>query len=282
MCASAVWHGALNGGQLGPVELIQQRLRCGEVEESLGLLGAMDWSTMGAECYRALTAIADHLLRLELNAEREAQLEAALGMFYAPSRPLSDTVVLEYRDPISKYARRFFHHLLRYQRFEKAFLLAVDIGARDLFMDIHYVACDKGELVLADVARKRANEIDAESITTGPGEPQWSDTCDPAPDPAPLDRRTGRRWDEQVGWRAQPRPGDGTGHTPSSSRSQDGLASRAAGGGQLSRAAEEVFSRTVPSDQTWDWRQTEVNLEDNDDQVSGEAGTLKVVHFGLV
>ncbi|XP_048457461.1 WD repeat-containing and planar cell polarity effector protein fritz homolog isoform X2 [Rhincodon typus] len=53
----------------------------------------------------------------------------------------------------------------RYQRFEKAFLLAIDIGARDLFLDIYYVALDKGELALAEVAKKKANEIDAESIT---------------------------------------------------------------------------------------------------------------------
>ena len=42
-----------------------------------------------------------------------AQLEASLGTFYAPTRPLLDTTILEYRDQISKYARRFFHHLLR-------------------------------------------------------------------------------------------------------------------------------------------------------------------------
>nr|XP_040126746.1 WD repeat-containing and planar cell polarity effector protein fritz homolog isoform X3 [Ictidomys tridecemlineatus] len=96
-----------------------------------------------------------------------AQLEASLGTFYAPTRPLLDTTILEYRDQISRYARRFFHHLLRYQRFEKAFLLAVDIGAHDLFMDIHYLALDKGELALAEVARKKANDIDAESITSG-------------------------------------------------------------------------------------------------------------------
>lgn len=35
--------------------------------------------------------------------------------------------------------------------------------------DIHYVAHDKGELVLADVAKKKANEIDAESLTSGWG-----------------------------------------------------------------------------------------------------------------
>ncbi|KAM3863182.1 WD repeat-containing and planar cell polarity effector protein fritz homolog [Diretmus argenteus] len=158
--------GALTGGQMGPGELLQQRLRCGQVSQALGILEAMDWSTMGDQCYRGLGSVADYLLRLELNAEREAQLEAALGVFYAPPTPLSDTVVSEYREPISKYARRFFHHLLRHQRLEKAFLLAVDVEARDLFMDLHYVAGDKGEVVLADVAKRKANEIEARAAAT--------------------------------------------------------------------------------------------------------------------
>uniref|UniRef100_A0A8C3PPN0 Uncharacterized protein n=1 Tax=Calidris pygmaea TaxID=425635 RepID=A0A8C3PPN0_9CHAR len=78
------------------------------------------------------------LVSLPLCLNSAAQLEASLGTFYAPTRPLLDATVLEFRDPISRYARRFFHHLLRYQRFEKAFLLAVDIGARDLFMVSHF------------------------------------------------------------------------------------------------------------------------------------------------
>lgn len=41
-------------------------------------------------------------------------LEETLGSFYAPSRPLSDVTVLQFRDMISKLSRRFFHHLLRY------------------------------------------------------------------------------------------------------------------------------------------------------------------------
>ncbi|XP_067369321.1 WD repeat-containing and planar cell polarity effector protein fritz homolog isoform X2 [Channa argus] len=162
--------GALTGCQMGPGEVLQQRLRCGQVREALGILEAMDWNTMGDECYRGLSAITNHLLRLELNTEREAQLQAALGVFYAPPAPLSDMVILEYREPISKYARRFFHHLLRHQRFEKAFLLAVDLEASDLFMDLHYVARDKGEVVLADVAKRKANEIEALAIA-GNGDP---------------------------------------------------------------------------------------------------------------
>ncbi|XP_053316219.1 WD repeat-containing and planar cell polarity effector protein fritz homolog [Spea bombifrons] len=159
--------GAVSKGQLGPMEIISQYLRFDEIDEAIGILGSMNWDTRAPQCYACMNAIVNHLLRQKLTPAREAQLEATLGTFYSPTRPLLDTTILEYRDPISRYARRFFHHLLRYQRFEKAFLLAVDIGARDLFMDIHYLALDKGELALAKVAKKKATEIDAESISSG-------------------------------------------------------------------------------------------------------------------
>ncbi|XP_070285426.1 WD repeat-containing and planar cell polarity effector protein fritz homolog isoform X4 [Myotis yumanensis] len=159
--------GIFTRGQLGLVDVISQYIHYDEVCEAISMLSSMNWDTLGHQCFVSMSAIVNHLLRQKLTPEREAQLEASLGTFYAPTRPLLDTTILEYRDQISKYARRFFHHLLRYQRFEKAFLLAVDIGARDLFMDIHYLALDKGELALAEVARKRARDIDAESITSG-------------------------------------------------------------------------------------------------------------------
>ncbi|XP_063774525.1 WD repeat-containing and planar cell polarity effector protein fritz homolog isoform X5 [Pseudophryne corroboree] len=159
--------GAVSRGQLGPVEIISQYLRYEEVDEAIAVLSCMNWNTAGQQCYTCMSAIVNQLLRQKLTPENEAQLEACLGTFYSPARPLLDVIILEYRDPISRYARRFFHHLLRHQRFEKAFLLAVDIGARDLFMDIHYLALDKGELALAKVAKKKAKEIDAESINAG-------------------------------------------------------------------------------------------------------------------
>ncbi|XP_028845506.1 WD repeat-containing and planar cell polarity effector protein fritz homolog isoform X2 [Denticeps clupeoides] len=242
--------GALTGGQAGPVELVQQRLRCGQVDEALGILGAMDWSTMGEECYRALSSVTEHLLRLGLNLEREAQLEAALGVFYMPSRPLSDSVILEFRDAISRYARRFFHHLLRHQRFEKAFLLAVNIGARDLFMDIHYVATDKGELVLADVAKKKANEIDAESLTSGTGEQQ-----DAAVGETPVQGREGR----------------GPGRTR---LSRSVRAPRKAG--EVKGADAELAAGRV-----WPWK-SELNHLDMSDESNEDPGRLKLIHLGSV
>lgn len=65
--------GVLSGGRIGHGELLQQRLRCSQIQEALGILEAMDWSSMGDECFRGLSVIANHLLRLELNSEREGE-----------------------------------------------------------------------------------------------------------------------------------------------------------------------------------------------------------------
>ncbi|NXG62706.1 FRITZ protein, partial [Hemiprocne comata] len=105
--------GVITRGQLGLVEIIQQYIRYDEIHEAINVLSTMNWNTMGHQCYVCLSAIVNHLLKQKLTPDREAQLEASLGTFYAPTRPLLDTTVLEYRDPISRYARRFFHHLLR-------------------------------------------------------------------------------------------------------------------------------------------------------------------------
>lgn len=90
--------------------------------------------------YASLTTICDALIVKPLNYTTETQLEAALASFYAPTRAINDLVVIEYRDHVVRYARRFLHHLLRHRRLQKAFLLATDIGAQDLFLDIHHMA----------------------------------------------------------------------------------------------------------------------------------------------
>ncbi|XP_076833657.1 LOW QUALITY PROTEIN: WD repeat-containing and planar cell polarity effector protein fritz homolog [Brachyhypopomus gauderio] len=245
--------GVMNGAQLGAGELLQHRLRCGEVGAALGILGNMDWCMMGAECYRGVISVTDHLLRKPLDEETEAQLEAALGMFYSPSRCVTDTVILEYRDPISRYARRFFQHLLRHQRFEKAFLLALDIGARDLFMDLHYVAGDCGESALAATAQRKAQELD----------PQESVTSDPDESTAAEQRVWG-------GVSLSPTP-----DTPSSLRGRPShtvrstTPSRAASSENGRQRKEEDLNKTLPEPATWPWNQTETSLLNWEDQASG-------------
>ena len=43
----------------------------------------------------------------------EGLLEETLGCFYTPYRPLTDVTVLQFRDPLSRWSRRFFYHMLR-------------------------------------------------------------------------------------------------------------------------------------------------------------------------
>ncbi|CAH3143906.1 unnamed protein product [Porites lobata] len=161
--------GVLTNGRLGTVEMVSEYIKHDQAEEAVNFLNSMNWNTEGRACFACLMLIMNYLLKLPLNSEREGLLEEALGSFYAPSRPLSDVTVLEFREPISKLSRRFFPRG-GYKRFEKAFLLAVDIGAKDLSMDIHYLACDIGNYPLAEIAKQRAIQIDNEPLTSDTGE----------------------------------------------------------------------------------------------------------------
>ncbi|XP_053568039.1 WD repeat-containing and planar cell polarity effector protein fritz homolog [Bombina bombina] len=259
--------GAVSRGQLGPVEIISQYLRNEEVEEAIGVLNCMNWNAMGHQCYACLSGIVNHLLRQKLTLEKEAQLETCLGTFYSPTTPLLDAIVMEYRDPISRYARRFFHHLLRYQRFEKAFLLAVDIGARDLFRDIHYLALDKGELALAKVAKKKAEEIDAESINAG------VETV------VPMDRVEDIN-ESFVDLSLTPQAGESH-HAGSSNSSYSAQHTRARR--QLLNIENEIGIEAYAEslDKAMPWNQG-LSKEEFTEENNGANGSLKVVHFGLV
>ncbi|XP_053236299.1 WD repeat-containing and planar cell polarity effector protein fritz homolog isoform X4 [Podarcis raffonei] len=271
--------GVIPRGQLGLVEIIQEYIHQNEIHEAINILSSMNWNIMGHQCYISLSAILNYLLRQKLNLTREAQLEASLGTFYAPTRPLSETTVLEYRDQVSRYARRFFHHLLRHQRFEKAFLLAVDIGARDLFMDIHYFALDKGELALAEVAKKKANDIDTESITTGVEIPGHMDREDALSD-AFVNLTIQPQEDQKV-----------QDSLPTSSASARCLTHVTYSSSTRSTFSKETDKRdcefvtgncTAPQvDKPASWCRTETPEETRDGQEI-RSGSIEVVHFGLV
>ncbi|XP_064623085.1 WD repeat-containing and planar cell polarity effector protein fritz homolog isoform X2 [Lineus longissimus] len=172
--------GVHNHNRLSPAQLVNQYIKHQQLDEAVNLLSSMNWNVDSQMSFLCLSAIMTHLLRMPLTSDREVQLEATLGTFYG--RQLSEVVVLEHRDHIGRLARRFFHHLLRYSRFDKAFLLAIDIGARDLFMDIHYMAKDKGETALAQVAKKKADEIEAEMPLTDTTESLTSFDEEASPD----------------------------------------------------------------------------------------------------
>ncbi|XP_001512974.3 WD repeat-containing and planar cell polarity effector protein fritz homolog isoform X1 [Ornithorhynchus anatinus] len=275
--------GVFTGGRLGLVEIINQYIRYDEIDEAINILSTMSWDAMGHQCFISMSAIVNHLLRQKFTLEREAQLEASLGTFYAPTRPLSDTAVLEFRDPISRYARRFFHYLLRHHRFEKAFLLAMDIGARDLFMDIHYLALDKGELALAEVAKKRANDIDAESITTGVellGPLDGGDRLTAAFDGLSLSPQAEEKHPENF-----PLPGpDGSpiSHCPSLDSSFQRPTYSRQVADKEHEPEKDIYASSLMDKRGVGWNSGGDLGEDYLEEETGDGGSLRMVHFGLV
>ncbi|XP_076814983.1 WD repeat-containing and planar cell polarity effector protein fritz homolog [Clavelina lepadiformis] len=146
-------------GTLDTLSIIQQHIKANKVTYAVNLLCSLNWNYESDTAYHGLLTIMDHLLCKPLSYEREGQLEGALSSFYASKNKITESIIIKYRTTVGCYARRFFHHLLRFQRFEKAFLLAKDISSADLFMDIYFAAKDLGEMQLAQMAKIKAEEI---------------------------------------------------------------------------------------------------------------------------
>ena len=141
--------GVFGQGALG---LVKEHVRCKKYQAAIKVLYSINWNTSASIAYAALTTILDSLFVQPLNYNRETYIENCLAAFYNPARPLSDLIVLEFRDHILRYARRFFHHLLRHRRLQKSFLLAIDIGAQDLFLDVHHMALHyKGNFIIRPI-----------------------------------------------------------------------------------------------------------------------------------
>ncbi|XP_076625575.1 WD repeat-containing and planar cell polarity effector protein fritz isoform X2 [Colletes latitarsis] len=149
----------LEGDSLSGDVLVKRYLSLCQVEQATSLLLSMNWDTHPRACMHALNQIVNYLFKLPLTPERENFIQNALGSFHVPIKPISQTIEEEYGDEIRDLTRRFFHHLLRYQMFEKAFRLAIDLNDHDLFMDIHFYALVVNDVAMATAAKENAERI---------------------------------------------------------------------------------------------------------------------------
>ncbi|XP_037077236.1 WD repeat-containing and planar cell polarity effector protein fritz homolog [Pollicipes pollicipes] len=157
-----------NKGRVHPSDVISDYVSERRLDAAINLLASLNWEQQGDEALAGLYMIANHLLKLPLTPAREAQLEAALGSYLAPVRALTRPVENMYGDRVRNITRRFFHHLLRHQCFEKAYRLALDLRDHDLFMDLQRAALRAGDPHLAAAALAKADELDnASSVTSG-------------------------------------------------------------------------------------------------------------------
>ncbi|KAK7873024.1 hypothetical protein R5R35_000322 [Gryllus longicercus] len=150
--------GAAAGG-LGVEALVSQYLSLELPDRALALLLTLSWDSAGESCLCILQRIIEHLLRVPLTPATAGLLQSALGCFHMPSRPMSPATEVQYSDQVRDLTRRFFHHLLRYQQFEKAFRLAIDLQDRDLFVDLYFYAQAVHADAMAIAAREKAQEL---------------------------------------------------------------------------------------------------------------------------
>ncbi|CAK1540450.1 unnamed protein product [Leptosia nina] len=136
--------------------LITAWLRSGRPNATVDLLQTYDWVEEGDVCLHGISEVVINALRgntFDLNAENAIQ--GALGVYLAPAAPLPISAS-KYAPPIHDLARKFFHHLLRRGRIEKAMSLAVELEAWDLFSDAQWAAMRTGQRHLAQEAASLA------------------------------------------------------------------------------------------------------------------------------
>ncbi|XP_051174546.1 WD repeat-containing and planar cell polarity effector protein fritz [Leptopilina boulardi] len=139
--------------------LIENYLKLELPDKATSLLLSMNWDLHTKNCMHSLNQIVNYLFKFPLTPEREHLIQIALGSFHVPVRPISQIVEEEYGDEVRDLTRRFFHHLLRFRLFEKAFRLAIDLNDHDLFMDIHFYAIAMKDTELANAAKEKAEQI---------------------------------------------------------------------------------------------------------------------------
>ncbi|KAF2896633.1 hypothetical protein ILUMI_09536 [Ignelater luminosus] len=136
--------------------LIQQYLKMGKTKKAIALLLSWEWND---QCFSALQRIIAYLLKFPLTEENAQDVQNTLRSFHNSPVPLSTNIKHRYGSQVQALTRRFFHQLVRHKMFETAFLLAVDIGHHDLFMDLYYCAVVIGEKEMAAAARAQASAL---------------------------------------------------------------------------------------------------------------------------
>lgn len=137
-------------------KLLTAWIRNKRPSQAVSLLRAMDWEREGTDCLWAVNVLVCAALRNKTEAgSSEAVAQGALGAFLSPAAP-HPAAAAPYHPPVHDLARKFFHHLLRRGRIEKALSLAVDLSCWDLFCDARWAASRRALPALATEAASLA------------------------------------------------------------------------------------------------------------------------------
>lgn len=93
--------------------LIHKYISLNQVEKAINVLLSLNWDNYGAMCLVSLHRIANYIFKQNLTAEREIQLQKALGSFHVPVKSLFYETETEFGDQVNDITRRFFYYLIR-------------------------------------------------------------------------------------------------------------------------------------------------------------------------
>lgn len=130
------------------------------LEKAVKLLGELDWDCQRDLTLNCLSKIINFILcdQVVFDLKTENLGKRALKFFYAPRKNLNEKTIYEKKRNVSHLARRFFIKILKNLSFHSAYLLAVDIGAKDLLNDLYYCALEHNENQIAELSRLKYHE----------------------------------------------------------------------------------------------------------------------------
>lgn len=143
-------------GSLSFKGIAQRYIKSDKIDKAVKLLLSWDFNE---KAFYVLQQITVQLLRQPLTEVVAQHLQDALGCFHSSPVPISSQIRHKFGHQVMSVTRRFFYQLLRASMFEMAFLLAVDVGHHDLFMDLYYIAVKLGETLMAAAARAQASAL---------------------------------------------------------------------------------------------------------------------------
>lgn len=130
------------------------------LENAVKLLNELDWDNGG------LTLICLHKIlnfivsdQVSFDFKTEILGKNTLKCFYSQEKKLNEKSIYENKTQVCNLARRFFYKLLTNNSLHSAYLLATDLGAKDLLNDLYYCALDQGENQIAEISRLRFHEL---------------------------------------------------------------------------------------------------------------------------
>lgn len=148
------------------IGLIRSYVKHDYINEAIENVQLLNWNLNSYLAYSSLNIIFNCLLRSPLNSIKESQLQEALASFFIPKIPIAEDIIEEYQYEMHCIAKRFFYHLYRYSCLEKAFLLALDLKSRHLFLLLHKTAKERGNDKLASVSLQNAHKFHSSSLSS--------------------------------------------------------------------------------------------------------------------